>query len=248
MSWHTLRRVGATALAVILALPVVAGAADSTAPQPHKLALLIGAAHYKFLPEADQLKGPDNDIVLMRGLLTDRGFQVTQLGGAVSQPQPTRAAIIAAMQKLAEQANKGDFVFLQFSGHGSQQPEGAVTGYPSKPDGMDETILPTDVRSWDGTAGSVTGALLDHEMGSLIRAIRNKGAFVWAVFDSCHSATMTRAAHVSGEHDRRILPAEWAAPRPHPSSRPWRLRHGPGATRRSMLRRRRRKHRNSLSR
>jgi hypothetical protein len=203
---------GTAALAIILGLPVVAGAADSSAPQPHNLALLIGAAHYKFLPEVDQLKGPDNDIVLMRGLLADRGFQVTQLGGAVSQPQPTRAAIIAAMQHLAEQANKGDFVFLLFSGHGSQQPEAAATGYPSKPDGMDETILPTDVRSWDGTAGSVTGALLDHEMGSLIHAIRNKGVFVWAVFDSCHSATMTRAAHVSGEHDRRILPTELGVP------------------------------------
>ena len=212
------RRPGAEALgAMSLALTLLLGPGRAVAAQPgtqpaRDLALLIGVSRYPRLPPEDQLQGPENDVALWRGLLASRGFQVTVLGGAHARTNPTRAAIIAAMRRLASAASPGDFVFLLFSGHGSQQPEGAVGGYPRKPDGMDETFLPADVGRWQGDTDSVAGALLDHEVGSLINAIRNRGAFVWSVFDSCHSATMTRAARVHGERDRRVLPQELGVP------------------------------------
>ena len=196
-------------LLLLCAAPLVAHA--SAAQPPRNLALLIGVSHYPNLPAQYQLHGPANDIALMRRLLSERGFQVTALGAAGGE-QPTRAAIISAMRHLAAIANRGDFVLVLFSGHGSQQPEGAASGYPRKPDGIDETFLPADVAHWNDAVETVSGALLDHEVGSLINAIRNKGAFVWSVFDSCHSATMTRAMQRRGERDRRVPPQALGVP------------------------------------
>jgi hypothetical protein len=201
------------ALLALLLIPQRLVNAQGLAPgAPRNLALLIGVSRYPSLPKDLQLNGPANDVTLMRQVLEQRGFQVTALGEAASGEQPTRRSIVAAMQRLAQEAGRGDFVFLLFSGHGSQQPEEAATGYPRKPDGLDETFLPSDIGRWSDTTETVAGALLDHEVGSLINAIRNKGAFVWSVFDSCHSATMTRAVRRTGERDRRVLPQVLGVP------------------------------------
>jgi len=188
------------------------GAALAQAPAPQSYALLVGAAHYAHFKGQD-LEGPPNDVALWRSVLEERGFrQIVALDAVGHDARPVRAEIIDAMRHLAAIVHRGDFVFMLFSGHGSQQPEGAAAGYPSKPDGMDETFLPTDIGPWSDDGQTVARALLDHEVGSLINGIRNKGAFVWSVFDSCHSATMTRAVRHPGERDRRILPAVLGVP------------------------------------
>jgi hypothetical protein len=45
----------------------------------------------------------------------------------------------------------------------------------------------------------VPNALMDDEIGGALDAIRDKGAFVWVIFDACHSGSATRAAPVGGE-------------------------------------------------
>ncbi|TIX35161.1 MAG: caspase family protein, partial [Mesorhizobium sp.] len=47
-------------------------------------------------------------------------------------------------------------------------------------------------------------ALVDNEVGAALDAIRDKGAFVWVVFDCCHSGTATRAAEVDDEMERKV--------------------------------------------
>ena len=47
---------------------------------------------------------------------------------------------------------------------------------------------------WNGSAGGVENAIVDDEFGAAIDALRAKGAFVWVVFDACHSGTMDRGA------------------------------------------------------
>ena len=84
-----------------------------------------------------------------------------------------------------------DFVYLHFSGHGSQAP---ALNDETELDGLDELFLPVDIGPWNDTVGAVENALLDDEIGEMIGAIRAKGATVWAVFDSCHSGTATRAS------------------------------------------------------
>ena len=47
---------------------------------------------------------------------------------------------------------------------------------------------------WSDATAAVQNGLVDDEIGALIDGLRAKGADVWAVFDSCHSGTVTRGA------------------------------------------------------
>lgn len=171
--------------------PAVATATDR--------ALLIGVADYPALPKRLWLRGPINDVMLMRNTLIHRGFDplaiqvlVSRAGGA---NEPTLANIQQAMGELKRQSQAGDRVILYFAGHGSQQPQPAQHGTrPTEPDGLDEVFLPADVRRWDGSGAeeAIPNALLDDEVGEWIDAVVDKGAKVWAVFDACHAGGMGR--------------------------------------------------------
>lgn len=100
----------------------------------------------------------------------------------------------------------GDFVTLHFSGHGAQAP----TPDPStKLDGLDEPFPPVNTGPWSDGVGAVENALVDDEIGALIDGLRAMGADVWAVFDSCHSGSVTRAVETAEADVRtRQLPPE----------------------------------------
>lgn len=168
--------------------------ADAIAAERH--ALLIGVSRYPSLSADMQLEGPANDVRLIRRLLLERGFQPQNIRvlaeGQDSDSPPTRPAILAAMQNLFNEVKRGDFVYLHFSGHGSQQPALRTRGKNVEPDGLDEIFLPQDIGHWDGTIGQVHNAIVDDEFDVLLSRLRNRGATVWAVFDSCHSGTLTR--------------------------------------------------------
>ncbi len=179
-------------------------------------ALLIGVSAYPSLKEELQLRGPQNDVVLMRDLLKTQGFadnniRVLANGLNSAQGNPTRAAILSEMKAVAQRAKRGDFVYLQFGGHGSQQPARAGKANP-EPDGLDEIFLPVDVGQWDGSVGAVQNAIRDEELGKLINAIRAKGAFVWAVFDACHSGNITRGGSDDETRLRKLEPSSLGIP------------------------------------
>ncbi len=98
-------------------------------------------------------------------------------------------------------------MFIQLSGHGSQQPANPDPK-DREPDGLDEIFLPADTGEWDPEKGTVRGAIVDDEIREWVDTIRAKGAFVWIIFDSCHSGTMTRGAESAQRVNRRIDPAE----------------------------------------
>src|SRR5205823_4959869 len=75
-------------------------------------------------------------------------------------------------------------------------------------DGIDEIFLPADVSAWKGYPERVPNAIVDNEIGAWLRAITAKRAYVWAVFDCCHSGTMTRGTEVVRE-----VPPELLVPR-----------------------------------
>jgi hypothetical protein len=166
------------------------------------LALLVGVSRY---PEArHRLDGPPNDVALIRQVLLERGFagsDIRVLADAVDPKDvgfapdgaPTRAAILGELGALAKRAQRGDFVFLLFSGHGSQQPAAADTGGgPGEADGLDEIFLPADIGRWESATSKVENAIVDNELGGFVRALQQRGALVWVVVDACHSGTMTR--------------------------------------------------------
>lgn len=199
----------------LLWMPASTNASEDTAseaprapPLPGFHALLVGVSEYPSLSERHQLIGPSNDVVLMQRLLESRGFppeRITVLADGVDTADglPTRATIKGAFDALIEQAGEGDFVYMHFSGHGAQQPVTEDTA-AGEPDGLDEIFLPRDVGAWDGTIEQIENAIIDDEIGEVLDALMAKGAFVWAVFDNCHAATMTRAFPEDGWRDRTV--------------------------------------------
>jgi len=195
------RLLATTATALLLALP--AFARDNHA-------LLIGASTYPNLAERFWLKGPANDVDLVRRFLTSNATlpfdaqNITVLAdGVEGAALPTLAAIRTAMADLTARVQPGDFVYLHFSGHGTQAPALDPT---TELDGLDEVFLPYDVGPWDDSVGHVQNGLVDDEIATMLDALRAKGADVWVVFDSCHSGTATRAAPMDDDVRQRQLP------------------------------------------
>lgn len=161
-------------------------------------AILIGASQYPSLARDYWLIGPANDVDLVRDFLLSnasvpfKAENITVLAdGMDGATAPTLGAIRAAMADLAARLEPDDFVYLHFSGHGTQAP---ALDPDTELDGLDELFLPVDIGPWSDSVGTVTNALVDDEIGQMIAALRASGADVWAVFDSCHSGTVTRAA------------------------------------------------------
>ncbi len=210
----------AVSLCIVLALCVFGLRFDVQAQQPASpaktYALLIGVTQYPNLPRTRWLEGPANDVRLIADVLSGAPFLVspsrmTRLAAWPTRPadRPTRANIQREFARLASLVRPGDQAIVFMAGHGSQQP---ADDDPTdeEPDGLDEMFLPADAGKWDGRAGRVANAIVDDDLRTWIAAIRNKGAFVWLIVDSCQSGTMARG--INGERDRRILPSELGIP------------------------------------
>lgn len=195
-------------LRLAFAIVVLLGAGVGPAvAAPQGRALLVGVSGYPKDVVGDlQLAGPKNDVALMLDTLGRLGIaaeNVTVLADGLEQTTaarradgaPTRAAILAALDRLAAVSGPGDFVLVHLSGHGSQQPMADPSLHTvAKADGLEEIFLPIDIGPWEDAIGTVENALVDHELGRAVAAIRAKGATVFVVVDACHSGTMTRAA------------------------------------------------------
>jgi len=201
--------------AALLATIVLMGAGIAMARENY--ALIVAASDYPNLPQEYWLKGPKNDAALVRDyLLNDAPVKfapqnVVTLTSGNGFELATHQRILDSMATIAAKAKAGDFVFLQFSGHGSQQP---AFNDPSEQDGKDEIFLSADTKM--APADNPTyfpNVLTDNEMAVALTAIRKTGAFVWVIFDSCHSGTMTRGAPDGrGAVMREIKPRDLGMP------------------------------------
>ncbi len=177
--------------------------------QAKTTALLIGVSDYDETIGLADLRGPGNDVALMRDVLRARGVTDIRLladeieGGE----RPTKSAIMSALGALAAEAEDGDLFIIHMSGHGTRQPD--ANG--DEADGYDEVFLPADVtRAEPGTA-QIPNGIVDEEIGSAIAAIRMKGADVWFIMDACHSGTGLRAGGLNTA-DRFIDPTALGLP------------------------------------
>jgi hypothetical protein len=179
-------------------------------------ALLVGVSQYPNLDQSMWLEGPRNDVSLFRDFLLERQVKradITVLAdGVEGAGEPNKRAIMTALASIAARAQHGDFVYLMFAGHGSQEP--THDSPRDEPDGLDEIFMPRDIAHWDGEVAAIPNAITDNEFGAAIANIRARGAFVWAVFDNCHSGTMTRgnAGKMPGERSREVKPAALGIP------------------------------------
>jgi hypothetical protein len=174
-------------------------------PQPtSKWALLIGIDHYVHLGEHLQLAGCANDVETMAQLLIDRFDFPPDHVIQLTNETATRAAILAAMDRLIAQVGRGDGVVVHYSGHGSQAP----SLDPDEVDGKDETILPHDT----GRAGDLPNLdIHDKEIHVFLDRLTAMTENVTLIFDSCHSGGVTR--------DAAGARARWAPPETRPLDR-----------------------------
>lgn len=176
-------------------------------------ALLVGVSGYPTLPERYRLEGPRNDVQRMRQVLLQRGFAADRIetlaDGVPGAALPTRANILSALARLAAVAQPGDTVFVHFAGHGSQQPADRSTpAGRDESDGLHETFLPLDIGVWDGAAHTVANAIVNFELRAAVDRVTARGAFVWGVFDACHSATLVRGGLDGKLRYRRVDPKD----------------------------------------
>lgn len=206
-------------LIVGVGFTVRAEAGDTPSAKPGKYALLVGCTRYPNLKLAYQLRGPANDVKLMRDLLVERfGFSAKDIlilsEEAGDDDRPIKQRIRRAFERLAKVAGKGDRVVIHLSGHGSQQPQKNLDDPQSyEPDGLSEIFLPADIGSWDDGKKEVANAIVDGELRSWLKAIRAKGASLVLIVDSCHAGGVARGANVTGANETfREVPAEELVP------------------------------------
>jgi len=98
----------------------------------------------------------------------------------------TRARIFEALEQRIATLRPGDTLLFYFAGHGSRYRDDEARDQDT---GYNGTILPTDARSPDGAPGDI----FDVELKALKDRATAAGLFFVSVFDSCNSATATRA-------------------------------------------------------
>jgi hypothetical protein len=183
---------------------------------PTRRALLVACSIYPALPEKFRLLGPPHDAKLLADLLEKNpnlhfpaGQIVTLADGLEARRKPTRANILRELDALAAVAGSGDQIVIMLGGHGTQQPNSGDLD-DGETDGLDEVFLPVDMLSkYDAVRKTIPNAITDDEIGQKIAAIRRKGAFVWVIFDCCHSGTMIRG---TDEATPRHVPIEELIP------------------------------------
>lgn len=178
-----------------LALLWAALAACCASAAAAQRALLVGVSELVHQPPSLWLQAPRNDVQLMRKALLEQGWAasdiVTLADGVAGAELPEAAAIQRALQGLLERSSTGDFVLLYFSGHGTRARDPAKRY--EEPDGLAEVFLARDVRGRMGAGASPQGSLKDVEFDTWVDAFQARGVFVWAVFDTCSSTSMTRS-------------------------------------------------------
>ena len=177
--------------------------ANFDAEQDDKWALLVGVSEYPSNPERS-LEGPKNDVILASKFLNDLGVPASQIKVLVDgvNPEdvpdgvdvqlPTRENILKGFGLMAVLPPSGDLkhVVIHMSGHGAQQPD--ADG--DETDGYDEIFLPRDIGKWLSDVSEVENAIDDDTLNGALQSIRANSGNVVAIFDSCHSGTMTRGA------------------------------------------------------
>jgi hypothetical protein len=171
-----------------------------------KQALLIGIQDYSNTP-FKSLKGPANDLKLTQGMLRERfGFQNEDFI-ILKDAEATHTGIENAFKQLinqvkkAEKAQEGDFVYIYYSGHGSQTPD--LNGDEADDDNKDETWVSYGSRS-SLEEHQDNYDVLDDEIEAWLADLYAKTDRVVFVSDSCHSATVSRAAEQSEEFIRAV--------------------------------------------
>ena len=161
----------------------------------NKSALVIGIGQYEDT-EWGKING-DKDVPYVDGFLRNAMFLTANIQKLVNR-QATKSAIVDAFKTLAEQSNKGDIVYVHFSGHGQQMKD----MNNDEKDGLDECWIPYDAYRKPCDKDRGEKHLSDDEVNCYLNIIRDKigdSGKLLVVIDACHSGDATR-----GEDDEVV--------------------------------------------
>ena len=190
--------------AVLLA---VLGYAYSLSATAADKALLIGIGEYQAGAQW-ALPGTQNDLDAMQKLLME-GFSMPPAAIKVLRNKDaTHQNILNTIDDwLIEGTNKGDRIFLYYSGHGSFIPDlDGDESIEAGGDGYDETLVAYDVTC---TAGNgCVNMVTDDEIGERLEKLADR--YVISMFDSCHSGTVTRSINADSSIKTRLFQPDMA--------------------------------------
>jgi hypothetical protein len=127
-------------------------------------------------------------VKLIQGVLRERfAFQDKDFIILLNE-RATHTGIENAFKTLIERLKPGDFVYIHYSGHGSQTSD--LNG--DEPSGYDQTWVSYGTRELAGEGDKDNYDVLDDEINAWLAAIYAKTDQVIFVSDSCHSATVSR--------------------------------------------------------
>jgi Caspase domain len=205
------------AISVLLCWPISAPAADASAPST-KSALLIGidtyehssadikvaagtplTGRYEPLLKYPNLKGPSNDIVAMRALLTSEKFGFPnddQHIHILLNQEATHDAILQAMEQyLVKDPKPGDTVVLFVSSHGSLRADPKGHGQLYNLDGAGPSYVENTIVPYDWYLGS--DDIFSRDLRHIFNQAADRKIHVTAIFDSCHSGSLARGVEKS---------------------------------------------------
>jgi len=151
-----------------------------------KHALLIGIEDYSNT-KLHSLKGTVNDLHLISNVLIKRYDFKEEFVTILTNEEATHTKVEQAFKELEKNIKKGDFVYIQYSGHGSYTRD------------LNKDELGKYDQTWV-TYGSRSNQfnnkdnydILDDELNEWLIPIFNKTPHVILVSDSCHSGSVTR--------------------------------------------------------
>jgi hypothetical protein len=171
-------------------------------------ALVIGIDKYPNLEKTASLNGAKADALDIHRALTAAGAKV---GEPLLDEKAVRSRVIAEMNRLVNESNRGDLVIITYSGHGMR-----VRPYRQWK-GLDGLAYQSQIalsRYGHGSLDDAHEIIVNREMGAWYARLDAKGVDVLVVMDTCHGGDMRQIMRSGGAADPgagmkvRTLPGE----------------------------------------
>lgn len=196
-------------------------------------ALLIGSYQYPQVARSVRaqltLGAAPNNVAEWKQLLVDMGMAAdnvqTMVAGADGSGAPTRFRVLQALDAVAASAQPREWIFVYLSGHGAQsEVPSDFKGYA--PGKVRSIYLPEDARMWDGASKTavIPNAIYDFEIAERVARMRDRGAYVWVLLDSCHPGNLAEVMPASKRTDGLGGFVAFYAARPDQTSFEWNMR------------------------
>lgn len=130
----------------------------------------------------------DKDVPLVVSMLKSNGFSDI---ATLTNSKATKTGIVNAFNSLINRSQKGDIIYIQFSGHGQMMTD---TNGDEK-DGFDEAWIPYDAYLKYCAKDRGEKHLSDDEIARYLTRLRSKignEGIIAVVVDACHSGDSTR--------------------------------------------------------